>query len=93
MDKIEAKRKAKQTIDELFIKIKELEERAKTADESRRAEFKQKVEDLKSKREDFKKKYEKLKNAGDESLVEIQKAFNDTAEILKKSLKEIRKRF
>ena len=93
MDKIEAKRNAKQTIDDLFATINELEEKAKKADESRRVELQKKVENLKSKKEDIKKKYEKLQNVGDESLAVIQKAFDDTAEIFKNTITEIRNRF
>ena len=89
MDKQTFKENAKKSIDDIFAKIEELEGKKDNVKEKVKAEYKEKIADLKSKKNDLQAKYKELNNAAEEKWEETKNAFSSALESLKEGFSKI----
>lgn len=76
MDREKFRAEAKKTLNEFNEKISILEAKAKKAQANLRADFDEKIDELKVKRDKVKERYDKLSGATDEKWVEVKAAFS-----------------
>lgn len=88
-DKIEFKRKANQTIDEIFSQIEDLEKKSRNLSDSAKKKYEEKIAELKEKKAEMKEKYEELENTADPEWIEAKKAFQQSAHSFKEGVKTL----
>ena len=89
MDRENFKNKAKQSIDEIFAKIDELEAKKDKAFEGAKIEYEVKITELKAKKEELTAKYNKLMDSSDENWEEVKNAFSSASESFKEGFSKI----
>lgn len=89
MDKIEFKRKANQTIDEIFSQIQDLEKKSKNLSDSAKQKYEEKIVELKDKKAELKKKYKDLENTANPEWTEAKSAFLKSADSFKEGIKSL----
>lgn len=89
MDRESFKNKAKQSIDEIFAKIDELEAKKDKALEGAKAEIEERIIELKAKKDELTAKYNKLIDSSDENWEEVKSAFSSAAESFKEGFLKI----
>jgi hypothetical protein len=89
MDKENFKNNAKKTIDEIFVKIDELEAKKDKALGHAKAEYEEKLSKLKLKKDELQIKYDKLVEASEEDWEEVKKAFSSASESFKDGFSKI----
>ncbi len=93
MNREEYRLKAKETIDEIFLRIDELEAKKDQADAETQGKINEQITALKAKRQELKDRYDELSRATEDSWEEVKKAFTTTAETFKSHLENIRKNY
>lgn len=93
MDKIEAKNRAKDKIDDIFNKLEELERTANEIAEEHRAKLNKDMSEMKNSRDTLKELYESLESASKESLRHIQSAFDQMSAVMSKRIEKISKTY
>jgi hypothetical protein len=89
MDKENFKNKAKQSIDDIFAKIDELEAKKDKAIGEAKIEYEKRILELKSKKVELQAKYNKLVNASDENWEEVKNAFSSASDSFKEGFSKI----
>jgi hypothetical protein len=89
MDKEKFKNKAKDSIDEIFAKIDELEVKKDKAIGEAKIEYEEKLAELKSKKIELQAKYDKLVEASEENWEEVKVAFSSASESFKEGFSKI----
>jgi hypothetical protein len=89
MDRENFKNKAKQSIDEIFAKIDELEAKKDKALEGAKVEFEEKINELKAKKDELTAKYNMLMDSSDENWEEVKSAFSSASESFKEGFSKI----
>ena len=89
MNRTEFKEKAKQTVDDFFAKMDELESKKNQAKEEVKSSYDRKVEKLKAEKAGLKEKYNNLMTVSDEKWEETKKAFTNASESFKEGVAEI----
>ena len=89
MNRVEFKEQAKQTVNDFFAKIDELEAKKNQAKDEVKGSYDRKIEKLKAEKEGLKEKYDNLMNATDEKWDETKKAFTSASESFKAGVSEI----
>jgi hypothetical protein len=89
MEREEFKQKAKQSIDDLFTRIEQLEAKMDKAKDDAKVKYKDEIEELKLKKADLQAKYEKLENAVEDKWEEVKNAFIESAPSFKQGFSRI----
>jgi hypothetical protein len=89
MDKEKFKNKAKDSIDEIFAKIDELEVKKDKAIGEAKIEYEEKLAELKTKKIELQAKYDKLVEATEENWEEVKVAFSSASESFKEGFSKI----
>ena len=79
MEKEEFKQKAKQSIDDIFIRIEKLEAKMDKAKADTKEKYKAEIDELKRVGADLQAKYDKLETAVGDKWEEIKSAFIESA--------------
>ena len=93
MDKTKVKEEAKKSIDELFAEIDELESKKEAAEKNVKAEYAEKIADLKSKQKELELNYKTLADSSDETWEDAKEDFNASLKSFKTGLSKIRSLF
>lgn len=83
------KKKAKESIDDIFAKIDKLDAKKDNVKEKAKAEYKELMVDLKSKKTDLQAKYKKLENATEDKWGEVKKTFSVAADSFEEGFSKI----
>jgi hypothetical protein len=89
MEREEFKQKAKQSIDDIFVRIEKLEAKMDKAKADAKVKYKDEIDELKAKKADLQAKYEKLEDAVEDKWEEVKKAFIESAPSFKKGLSRL----
>ena len=89
MDKQEFKEKAKKGIDDIFIKIDELEAKKDIVKNEAKEKYHKQIEEMKEKKNDLREKYDHLMLSADEKWEDTKIAFSKAFDSFKKGLMEI----
>jgi FtsZ-binding cell division protein ZapB len=89
MEKKEFKQKAKNGIDDIFVKIDELEAKKDLLEDEVKEKYNERIEDLKSKKYDLQEKYNWLIESADEKWEETKIGFTKAYDSFKEGLTEI----
>jgi hypothetical protein len=89
MDREKFKNKAKESIDEIFAKIDELEAKKEKAIGDAKAEYEEKFAALKAKKDELQVKYDKLVESSEENWEEVKEAFSSAADSFKDGFSKI----
>ena len=89
MNRNEFQKKAKQQIDELFVKIDELEAKSDKLSDKAKAEVDEKISGLSKKKHELEAKYEELKNASDDKWEEVKSTFSAASASFKEGLSKL----
>ncbi|MBC8343575.1 MAG: hypothetical protein H8E61_06305 [Bacteroidetes bacterium] len=89
MDKQEFKQKAKQGIDEIFVKIDGLEAKKDVVKDEVKEKYTEQIEDLKSKKYDLQEKYNWLIESADDKWEETKISFTKAFDSFKDGLADI----
>ena len=89
MDRENFKNKAKESIDDIFTKIDELEAKKDLAIGKAKAEYEEKLVELKSKKDELVAKYDSLLAASEENWEEVKGAFSSATESFKEGFLKI----
>ena len=93
MEREEFKQKAKQSIDDIFARIEQLEAKMDKAKADAKGKYKDEIEELKLKKADLQSKYEKLENAVEDKWEEVKNAFIESAPSFKEGFSKLGKIF
>lgn len=89
MEKTEFKEKAKKSIDDLFLKIEELELKKEKASNSVKSKYNEMIADLKLLKADLQVKYKALEQSSGEDWKEKKEIFNSSMESFKEGFSKI----
>ncbi len=89
MDKEKFKNSAKQSIDEIFATIDELEAKKNKAVGDVKAEYEARIAELKMKKNELQVKYNKLVDSTEENWEEVKDAFSSAADSFKEGFSKI----
>ncbi|MDA3815989.1 MAG: hypothetical protein PF486_01345 [Prolixibacteraceae bacterium] len=89
MNKADFKKEAKKSIDAIFAKIDELEAKKDKVNGDAKAEYEEKLNNLKTKKKELQAKYDALVNASDEKWEEVKSAFSSAADSYKEGFSKI----
>lgn len=93
MDKINAREEAKESIDKLFDELDKLEAKKEEAEDAAKAEYADKITDLKLKQKELELKYKALADSSDETWKDAKKDFNASVESFKTGLSKLKSLF
>lgn len=89
MDREAYKNKAKESIDEIFAAIDELEAKKNKALAGAKAEYSEKLAELKAKKDDLQVKYDRLLAATEDNWEEVKGAFSSASDSFKDGFSKI----
>ena len=89
MDKESFKNKAKNSIDEIFAKIEDLEIKKNEAKADVKETYEKKLAELKSKKSELQKRYDDLLHASEDKWEEVKNAFTSSSESFKEGFSKI----
>lgn len=89
MDRENFKTKAKESIDDIFAKIDELEVKKDLAIGQAKAEYEEKLVELKLKKDELVAKYDSLFAATEENWEEVKEAFSSASDSFKEGFSKI----
>lgn len=89
MDKNTIKENAKKTIDDIFNKIQELETKKDELSVEVKAEYEQKIADLKLKKDELKANLDELEKNAEVKLEEVKATFDSAAASVKEGFSKI----
>ena len=89
MKKEEFKKEAKKSLDDIFAKIGKLEAEKDKAKGDAKAEYEEKLSDMKGKKKELQAKYDKLINASDEKWDEVKSTFSSANDSFKEGLSKL----
>ena len=89
MDKEDFKTRAKNSIDELFAKIDELEAKKGGTFEKAKEEYEEMISQLKVKKDELQAKYRKLMDGSDDEWDDVKSAFSNASENLKEGFSKM----
>lgn len=89
MDRNTFKEKAKKSIDNLFAKIDQLEQKREKFQGDTKVKYEEKIAQLKIKRAELQQKYQNMKNASPEKWEEAKEAFNKSLDSFKAGLSKL----
>jgi outer membrane murein-binding lipoprotein Lpp len=89
MEKEKFRKEAKQTIDQIFNRIGQLEAQKEKAQSDVRAKYDEKLAELNSKKKELQAKYEQLASSADDKWEETKGAFSDASASFKEGLSKI----
>lgn len=89
MDRNTFKEKAKKSIDNLFAKIDQLEQKREKFQGDAKVKYEEKIAQLKIKRAELQQKYQNMKNASPEKWEEAKEAFNKSLDSFKAGLSKL----
>ena len=89
MNKEDFKKKAKTSIDDIFAKIDELEEKKDKVKGDAKATYEEKLNNLKTKKKELQAKYDALVNASDEKWEEVTSTFSSATDSFKEGFSKI----
>jgi len=84
---------AKKNIDKLFDEMNSIESKFKDANETTKLEYRNMINDLRIKKEEMEEKYARYKEASDATAKELQSAFEESKEIFRNNLSQLKERF
>jgi chromosome segregation ATPase len=93
MEKEEFKQKAKQTIDDIFAKIDELQIKMDKAKAETKVKYKNEIEELKKKKAELQTRYDKLEDVVEDKWEDVKKAFSESAGSFKEGFSRLGKIF
>ncbi len=91
MNRIEFKMRAKQKVDELFVKIGELEDEKDRVSESAKKEFNLRLEQLKSQKSELEKQLEEMESVADDKWKEAKDVFSKSADSFNEGFQHLSK--
>jgi outer membrane murein-binding lipoprotein Lpp len=89
MNKEDFKTKAKNSIDDIFAKIDALEVKKDSVKGDTKAEYEEKLNNLKTKKKELQVKYDALVNAHDEKWEDVKSAFSSSTDSFKEGFSKI----
>lgn len=89
MDKEEFKKKAKQSLNEIFARIDELDAKKNKVKANVKAEYEEKLSRLKTQKANLQQKYEKLTDTSEEKWEEVKDGFNNAKKALNEGFSEL----
>ena len=89
MDKEAFKKKAKQSLNEIFARIDELDAKKDKVKANVKAEYEEKLSRLKTQKANLQQKYEKLTYASEEKWEEVKDGFNNAIKTLNEGFSEL----
>jgi hypothetical protein len=93
MNRNEFKANAKKSIDNLFLKIEELEAKKDKASAETKAKFEEQLSALKAGQQDLMEKYKNMSEASEEKWEETKAAFSEASESFKEGFEKIKSLF
>lgn len=84
---------AKKNIDKLFDEMNSIESKFKDANETTKLEYRNMINDLRIKKKEMEEKYARYKKASDATAKELQSAFEESKEIFRNNLSQLKERF
>lgn len=84
---------AKKSIDKLFDEMNSIESKFKGANETTKLEYRNMMNDLRNKKEELEGKYARYKKASGATAKELQSAFEESKEIFRNNLSQLKERF
>jgi hypothetical protein len=93
MEREEFKEKAKQSIDDLFVKIEKLEAKMKLAKAEARVKYKDEIDELRQKKAEMQNVLDKVENAVEDKWEEVKAAFNESAPSFREGFARLAKIF
>ena len=93
MEREEFKEKAKQSIDDLFVRIEKLEAKMNKAKADAKIKYKDEIDELKQKKAEMQNVLDKVENAVEDKWEEIKAAFNESAPSFKEGFARLGKIF
>ena len=93
MEREEFKQKAKQSIDDIFARIDQLEGKMDQAKADAKVKYKEEIKELKKKKADLQSKYDKLEDAVEDKWEEVKNAFTESAGSFKAGFSRLGKLF
>jgi len=89
MDREEFKKKAMQSLNEIFARIDELDAKKDKVKANVKAEYEEKLSRLKTQKANLQQKYEKLTDASEEKWEEVKDGFNNATKSLNEGFSEL----
>lgn len=89
MSREDFKEQAKKSIDDIFVKMDELEAKKNTIEGHAKAKHKEKINDMKTKKKELQAKYDDLSDASDEKWEEVKSAFSSASDSFKEGFSKI----
>ncbi|MFW5850857.1 MAG: hypothetical protein ACOCWB_01405 [Bacteroidota bacterium] len=89
MDRKTAQQTAKQKIDDIFVKIEELELKKDRVKDDAKESYNKKIAELQKKKGDLQSKYDELLNAAEDKWQESSSVFSASADYFKKGFSEL----
>jgi formiminotetrahydrofolate cyclodeaminase len=89
MEKEDFKRKAKESIDEIFARIDELDAKKDVAFGKAKAEYEEMIVELKTKKDELQAKFKKLMDGSDDEWEEVQNAFSSAKDSMKEGFSKM----
>ncbi|MBN1792042.1 MAG: hypothetical protein JW830_16210 [Bacteroidales bacterium] len=89
MEKEDFKRKAKESIDEIFARIDELEAKKDVVFDKAKEEYQETIGELKTKKDELQAKFKKLMDGSDDEWDEVQNAFSSAKDSLKEGFSKM----
>lgn len=85
--------KAKDKIDKLFNRLEEVEREVEKAESEPNSEWKAEIDNLKKSKDKLETLYENISAAGDDTVDQLNKGFNEIADVMEDKLDNIKKSF
>lgn len=89
MDKADFKKKAKNSMDDIFAKIDTLDAKKDKVKEDVKAEYQEQLNNLKSDKKELQATYDELLNASDEKWEKVKGSFSSATDSFKEGLSKI----
>jgi hypothetical protein len=89
MNKEKIALEAHKTIDNLFDKVTDLEQKGDELGKEVKHKFDEKIINLDKQKAELKEKYNKLKNASEDNWQEVMKSYNESLDNFKKGVREV----
>lgn len=89
MNREEFKEKAKGVIDDIFVKIDELEEKKENFEGEAKEKYEEKLKELEEKKEELEKKYKDLEEGAEGKWEEVKESFSKSADFFRQGIKDL----